>query len=203
MLGAPPVLTSAHTKTLSAKEEVSVFANGEAEAQREKITCIQFLCSDGLVNPQSTWVRLCRLPLALPQPWAYRLSPLPELLPLRDASRSRNEGKVGGVTFASLVFLQRKALSTLVTRAGYLASSISILSSVKLRSYYPSQRVVRTNWYNGCEELFLKKLPNIILHSEYSKNKRQSLDQWIPNACLITLKKKKKLASSWVLLEFP
>lgn len=148
VLGAPPVLTSAHPKNLSAKEEIPVFANGEAEAQREKIICIQFLCSDGLVKPQRPWVRLCRLLLALPQPWAYRLSPLPELLPLREASRRRagdcGEGK-GGVTFASLVFLQRKALSTLVTRAGYLASPISILSSVKLRSYYPSQRVVRTN----------------------------------------------------------
>lgn len=143
-LGAPPVLTSAHPKNLSAKEEISVFANGEAEAQREKIICIQFPCFDGLVKPQSPWVRLYRLP----QPWAYRLSPLPELLPLREASRPRagdcGKGK-GGVTFASLIFLQKKALSTLVTRAGYLASPISILSSVKLRSYYPSQRVVRTN----------------------------------------------------------
>ena len=112
MLGAPPVLTSAHTKTLSAKEEVSVFANGEAEAQREKITCIQFLCSDGLVNPQSPWVRLCRLPLALPQPWAYRLSPLPELLPLGDASRLRagdcNEGKVGGSRLPASYFSRGK-----------------------------------------------------------------------------------------------
>lgn len=55
---AVPVLTFAHPKNLSAKEETSIFANGEAEAQREKVICILSLRCAGFVRPQSPWIDL-------------------------------------------------------------------------------------------------------------------------------------------------
>ena len=85
--GAVPVLTFAHPKNLSAKEETSIFANGEAEAQREKVICIWSLRCAGFVRPQSPWIRLCGLRLTLPQSWQRFPGPLPELFLLGAASR--------------------------------------------------------------------------------------------------------------------
>lgn len=41
----------------------------------------------------------------------------------------------------------------------------SVLWSGEWRWYYPCHRVVRINWYNGCEELFKNTVQNIILCS--------------------------------------
>lgn len=135
-------------QNLSTKEKIFIFANGETEAQRGKIICFQSHNYDGFVRPQSLWIRLC---LITPSPalalgrgshlcLSFSFSGWPPGQALGVVVRGKERSSLAASYFS-------RGSSEYTCDWGRVTQPLrgSILSSVKLRSDYPSQRVVKTN----------------------------------------------------------
>lgn len=161
--GAWPVFTCEHfSESLCHVGAIHICAKmGDVEAQRGNIICRPSAPWASALHPH---IRLCGLCRPHPSPrqrgpfaaWAF-----PSQGRLCVTHWGWGEGQ-GELESSSLLFLQRGALSALVTGAGLPSLSTAPFSAVKFRLYYPSQRAVRMNWHNGCEELLKDAVQNIL-----------------------------------------